>query len=195
MVGRRRGPGRPPLGSREKLVTAACALLAERGYTAMSPQMVIDRSKIGHGSLYHHFQGKSDLTIAAISQLRERSVAYLDASTDAAGPEAVEDAVATTQKALARLFQRPEGHALIRLFADPTAGADQALAEALNLWWDELQTATIRGLRGDKPGDDPALAAQAAAFLAPEFNASADGILTAALGHGLRNLLTVRKVT
>lgn len=195
MEGRRRGPGRPPLDSREKLVTAARALLAERGYTAMSPQMVIDRSKIGHGSLYHHFQGKSDLTIAAISQLRERSVAYLDASTDAAELEAVEDSATAIRKALARLFQRPEGQALIRLLADPNAGASQALAEALNLWWGELEAATIRVLRGDKPGDDPALATQAAALLAPEFNASADEILTAALGHGLQNLPTGREGT
>ena len=34
MVEKRRKPGRPAYGSREKLIAATCALLAERGFEA-----------------------------------------------------------------------------------------------------------------------------------------------------------------
>ena len=57
MTPQRRRPGRPAHGSREKLVAAACDLFAERGFTAASPTMVLDRSGVGHGSLYHYFDG------------------------------------------------------------------------------------------------------------------------------------------
>lgn len=58
MVEERRGPGRPAYDSKQKLVAAACALLAERGFEATSPQMFQQRSGVGHGSMYHHFPGK-----------------------------------------------------------------------------------------------------------------------------------------
>ena len=49
MVEKRRGPGRPAYDSKQKLVAAACALLAERGFEATSPQMFQQRSGVGHG--------------------------------------------------------------------------------------------------------------------------------------------------
>jgi AcrR family transcriptional regulator len=67
MAEKRRGPGRPAYDSRQKLVAAACALLSERGFEAMSPTMILQRSGIGHGSLYHHFRGNEDLVLDAIS--------------------------------------------------------------------------------------------------------------------------------
>ncbi|WP_369290152.1 TetR/AcrR family transcriptional regulator [Pseudoglutamicibacter cumminsii] len=38
-------------------MAAACALLAECGFEATSPQMIQQRSGVGHGSMYHHFRG------------------------------------------------------------------------------------------------------------------------------------------
>ena len=58
MMERRRGPGRPAYDSKQKLVAAACSLLAERGFEATSPLMFQQRSRVGHGSMYHHFPGK-----------------------------------------------------------------------------------------------------------------------------------------
>ncbi|MEX2377217.1 MAG: TetR family transcriptional regulator, partial [Dehalococcoidia bacterium] len=50
MAERRRGPGRPAYDSKQKLVVATCALLAERGYEATSPKMILDRAGVGQGS-------------------------------------------------------------------------------------------------------------------------------------------------
>ena len=65
-----RGPGRPAYDSKQKLVAAGCALLAERGFEATSPQMFQQRSGVGHGSMYHHYRGKEDLALDAISHMR-----------------------------------------------------------------------------------------------------------------------------
>jgi TetR/AcrR family transcriptional repressor of nem operon len=53
--------------TRERLVQSAQELLWERGYVAMSPKAVQERSGAGQGSMYHHFQGKADLAAAAIT--------------------------------------------------------------------------------------------------------------------------------
>jgi len=132
--------------------------------------------------------------------MRGRSVVFLESqfrnipampSSDPAkpetGPEAQPEAsAARIESSLTRLFDRHEGHALIRLLADSTAGAIEALAVATQRWCDELREAIIIGLRSDTSDDE--IAKEAARLLAPEFNAIADALLTRALGHGLLHL-------
>lgn len=42
-------------------------LLWERGYAATSPRDVMARAGVGQGSMYHHFSGKHELAVAAMS--------------------------------------------------------------------------------------------------------------------------------
>lgn len=193
MVEKRRGPGRPAYDSKQKLVAAACALLAERGFEATSPTMVLQRSGVGHGSLYHHYRGKEDLALDAISHMRGHTVAFLEGQAQQSSPDrstgAVEDDAdavhASVEAALGRLFARREGQALIRLLADPAVGAITPLATATQEWCDDLRATIIRALRNDQPGEDPEAVDAAARLLAPEFDPHADALLAAALGHGL----------
>jgi AcrR family transcriptional regulator len=193
----RRGPGRPAYDSKQKLVAAASALLAERGYEATSPKMILDRAGIGQGSLYHHYDGKEALAIDAISHLRDRSLAYLEgrATTAPAGRvDELEDAreagtdtaavLARIEATLDQLFTRTEGRALIRLLADPTVAASKTLTTVTETWCDDLRTAILATLDGTDTRD-PEIAEAAAAILAPELNALAHGLLAAALGRGL----------
>ncbi len=187
MVEKRRGPGRPAYDSKQKLVSAMCALLAERGFEATSPTMVLQRSGIGHGSLYHHYRGKEDLALDAISHMRGHTTAFLEGQAQHS-PDAEDDVEAVhagAAAALDRFFARKEGQALIRLLADPVAGAIKPLATATQEWCDDLRATIILALRNDQPGDDLEAADAAARLLAPEFEASADDLLTAALGRGL----------
>ena len=188
-VEKRRGPGRPAYDSRQKLVAAACALLAERGFEATSPQMFQQRSGVGHGSMYHHFpgKGKEGLALDAISHMRASTIAFLDGSPTPEGSE-VEEVRASIVTALDRLFARKEGHALVRLLADPVVGATTSLASATQEWCDDIRAAIVLELRADEPGDDPEIAAAAARLLAPEFDALAVELFTAALGRGLLGL-------
>ncbi len=191
MVEKRRGSGRPAYDSKQKLVAAMCALLAERGFEATSPTMILQRSGIGHGSMYHHYRGKEDLALDAISHMRGHGVAFLEGhaqhapSADDIDPEAVHSGVSL---ALDRLLARKEGQALIRLLADPVVGALKPLAAAIQDWCDDLRATIILALRDDQPGDDPEIADAAARFLAPEFTAHADELLATALGRGLLGL-------
>lgn len=182
-----RGPGRPAYDSKQKLVAAGCALLAERGFEATSPQMFQQRSGVGHGSMYHHYRGKEDLALDAISHMRGHAVAFLDGNITpvSAEPEQVRACIVA---ALDRLFARKEGQALVRLLADPVAGATESLATATQGWCDDIRTAIIIKLRADQPGDDAEAADAAAQLLAPEFDALAEGLFTAAVGRGLLQL-------
>lgn len=183
----RRGPGRPAYGSKQKLVAAACSLLAERGFEATSPQMIQQRSGIGHGSMYHHYRGKEDLALDAISHMRASMIAFLDGNSTpvSAEPEQVRLCIVA---ALDRLFARKEGQALVRLLADPVAGATESLATAIQGWCGDIRTAVVVKLRADQYGDDPGAADAAARLLAPEFDALAEGLFREALGRGLLGL-------
>ena len=188
MVEMRRGPGRPAYDSKQKLVAAACALLAERGFEATSPQMFQQRSGIGHGSMYHHFpgKGKEGLALDAISHMRASTIAFLDGSPTPSDSEP--EVRASIVTALDRLFARKEGQALVRLLADAVAGAIPSLATATQDWCDDIRAVIVVRLRADEPGADLDIADAAARFLAPEFDALAEELFTAALGRGLLRL-------
>lgn len=68
------------------LVRAMKDLLAEDGYLATSPRDVLRRSGVGHGSLYHHFDGKDDLVATALAEvateMRSEADALLDSVDD-----------------------------------------------------------------------------------------------------------------
>ena len=188
MVEMRRGPGRPAYDSKQKLVAAACALLAERGFEATSPQMFQQRSGIGHGSMYHHFpgKGKEGLALDAISHMRASTIAFLDGSPTPSDSEP--EVRASIVTALDRLFARKEGQAPVRLLADAVAGAIPSLATATRDWCDDILATIVVRLRADEPGTDLDIADAAAQFLAPEFDALAEKLFTAALGRGLLHL-------
>ena len=189
MAEKRRGPGRPAYDSKQKLVAAACALLAERGFEATSPQMFRQRSGVGHGSMYHHFpgKGKEGLALDAISHMRTSTIAFLDGAPTPSDSEP-EEVRASIVSALDRLFARKEGQALVRLLADAVAGAIPSLATATRDWCDDIRAVIVVRLRADEPGTDLYIADAAARLLAPEFDALAEDLFTAALGRGLLDL-------
>jgi AcrR family transcriptional regulator len=59
------------MSTREHLITAAKALLWERGYEAMSPRAIQERSGAGQGSFYHHFASKADLATTALGEVAD----------------------------------------------------------------------------------------------------------------------------
>ncbi|MEO7147220.1 MAG: helix-turn-helix domain-containing protein [Terrimesophilobacter sp.] len=169
-------------------MTAACSLLAERGFEATSPQMIQQRAGIGHGSMYHHYRGKEDIASDAISHMRGHSVTFLEGQLQQETESDPDTVLANLVAALDRLFARREGQALILLLADSVVGAIKPLAVTIEDWLDDIRAAIVLALRNDQPGDDPEVADAAARILAPEFEARADELLTTALGRGLRGL-------
>lgn len=59
------------MSAREHLTEAMAELLWERGYAATSPRDVMSRAGVGQGSMYHHFSGKHELAVEALSTVAE----------------------------------------------------------------------------------------------------------------------------
>ncbi|MBX6768093.1 MAG: TetR/AcrR family transcriptional regulator [Actinomadura rubrobrunea] len=110
------------MDTRERLIEATRALLWERGYVGTSPKAIQARSGVGQGSMYHHFQGKSDLALAAI----RRSADELRARAEAefAGPGTVVDRISAW---LRRERDVLKGCPVGRLTQDPDVMADPDL--------------------------------------------------------------------
>lgn len=121
-----------------------CHLMSERGYTATSPRMVLDRARLGKGSLYHHFDTKQELGLAAIETMRPRHVRFLSKFIDSQ-PSACD----YLAHALTVTFDRRDGQALVRLLADPTVGASAELGAAIKQWLHDIEMAVVAALRTD----------------------------------------------
>ncbi|MGI5244176.1 TetR/AcrR family transcriptional regulator [Dactylosporangium sp. CA-139066] len=110
------------MNARERLVESAQELLWERGYGGTSPKAIQERAGAGQGSMYHHFAGKADLAVAALSR------------TAAAERERAESVLGAPGTALSRItaYLRREREALRgcpigRHAADPELVADPQL--------------------------------------------------------------------
>ena len=69
----------------ERLIESTRELLWERGYVGTSPKAIQERSGVGQGSMYHHFGGKPDLALAAITRSAEERLATAEALFGAPG--------------------------------------------------------------------------------------------------------------
>jgi len=108
--------------TREQLIESTRELLWERGYVGTSPKAIQQRSGAGQGSMYHHFDGKHGLALAAIERNAADLVARAEA--DLGGPGSVTERVSRyMRRERAALRGCPVG----RLTMDPDVLADQEL--------------------------------------------------------------------
>lgn len=63
----------------ERLIESTRELLWERGYVGTSPKAIQQHAGAGQGSMYHHFDGKPDLALAAIKRTAEEMRATAEA--------------------------------------------------------------------------------------------------------------------
>ena len=111
------------MDTRERLIESTRELLWDRGYVGTSPKAIQERSGAGQGSMYHYFEGKHDLALAAI----ERSAAGIVTRADAelGGPGTVMERVTGYMRGeRAALRGCPTG----RLTMDPDVMADPDLS-------------------------------------------------------------------
>jgi AcrR family transcriptional regulator len=107
---------------RERLIESTRELLWERGYVGTSPKAIQQRSGAGQGSMYHHFRGKPDLALAAITRSAEDLRAR--AEPELSGP-------GTPMQRITAYLRRERdalrGCPVGRLTQDPDVMADPAL--------------------------------------------------------------------
>jgi AcrR family transcriptional regulator len=115
------------MDTRERLIESTRDLLWERGYTATSPNAILNAAGVGQGSMYHHFRGKEALALAAMERNVERMREQVDG--DLAEP-------ATAFERIRRYLQRErdvlKGCRVGRLTQDPEVMASESLREPVH---------------------------------------------------------------
>ncbi|GAA2794870.1 TetR/AcrR family transcriptional regulator [Crossiella cryophila] len=147
--------------TREKLIESTRELLWERGYVGTSPKAIQERSGAGQGSMYHHFSGKPELALAAITRSAEDMRERANAEFTARGT-----VLARITAYLRREREVLKGCPVGRLTQDPEVMADPALrrpVEETFAWvTTRLSSLLAEGVRtGELTIPDPAATATA----------------------------------
>lgn len=144
------------MDTRERLIASTRELLWERGYVGTSPKAIQARSGAGQGSMYHHFHGKPDLALAAISRSAEELRSRAEAQFSGPGT-VVERITAYLRRERDVLKGCPVG----RLTQDPDVMADPDLRRPVEdtfTWLTDRLTGLLAEGRGNgelAPGLDP----------------------------------------
>lgn len=127
------------MDTRTRLLDAAKELVWDRGVEATSPSMLLTRSGVGQGSLYHYFGSKTAWAEAAIVALAADLTAETDELFAAHTPGSAQ---------LRAYLSRPRaafaGCRLGRLAFDPEVIADARLRAPIAAYFDHLRT-LLRG--------------------------------------------------
>lgn len=84
------------IGTRQRLVQAARALVEESGYEAASVQAIADRCRLSTGALYRHFASKAELFVEVFRASALRDMAAIDEAAAAGSCIARFDAAIAT---------------------------------------------------------------------------------------------------
>ncbi len=149
----------------DRLVAAMQECLWVRGYAATSPRTVMQAAGVGQGSMYHHFRGKRDLALAALTRTCDEMVAGLHERL-----VGTDDPVERVDRFLARPRAALAGCRVGRMTQDPQVVADPELLAPIartfavqrRLLADALREAAAIGrLRADTDPDELAAALSA----------------------------------
>lgn len=124
----------PGMDAKERLIESARELLWERGYVGMSPKAIQDRAAAGQGSMYHHFENKAAVALAAIERSAEEL--YRAAEKDLASPHTAIERIAAY---LNRERQVLRGCRAGKLTQDPDVAANPRLRRPLQRMFARLQ--------------------------------------------------------
>ncbi len=153
---------------REELAEAACDLLAEEGFGAVSHRAVARRAGLPLASTTYYFASREELVAEALARLGERWLARGRVRADAPGASTAERAVG----AVAGTDVRDELVTFYERYVQ--AARTPAYAEVVRGWTAEVTALVAATL--ERGGEDPGAARRVVALV--------DGLLLAALLEG-----------
>jgi AcrR family transcriptional regulator len=128
--------------TRERLVEAASALFAERGYGGASVRDICDIARVNPGAVSYHFGGKRQLYRTALRQAAQR-LARVEARDGFEQPDDAGSVRAVVRTVFRRLGEDPVAtRLLLRDLAEGGTLAVEALEPTLRAALDALRTAT-----------------------------------------------------
>src|SRR5215469_11686690 len=131
--------------ARERLIEGTRELLWDRGYVGTSPTAIWRASGVGQGSMYHHFQGKPDLVLAAERRTAEVMQQQVRESFARAG-----SAYERISAYLLRERDALRGCPIGRLVADPEIAADERLREPVRETFAVLHACLVSAIEDGK---------------------------------------------
>lgn len=130
------------LTTRQRLVEAASALFAERGYGGASVRDICNLARVNPGAVSYHFGGKRQLYRTALRQAAQR-LARGDAPGSGDGPSHPPDLQAVVRRVFRRLGEDPIAtRLLLRDLAEGGGLAVEALEPTLREALDALRAVT-----------------------------------------------------
>lgn len=130
------------MNSKQRLIASVQKLLWERGYIGTSPNAVLNDSKIGHGSLYHHFSGKADLALAAIEGLADNLLQVSQVELSKPGT-----AIDKIRALLKRERDILKGCPIGRLTLDPEVFNNDTLRQPLQIAFEKMRNRILDVLK------------------------------------------------
>jgi AcrR family transcriptional regulator len=113
--------------TRERLLDAALACLAERGWSGTTTVMVAERAGVSRGAQLHHFPTRQALVAAAVHHLAERRLEEFGRAVAELPDD--RDLVSAGIELIWQFFSDPTADALLELLV--AARTDQELRESL----------------------------------------------------------------
>lgn len=143
----------------QQIVRAAAAVLARAGYAGLSMAAVAAEAGVATGTVYSHFEGKTDLVGAVFRQVVDREVAAVSAVTAAGG--AVDRLVAAVETFAGRALKNPR--LAYALLAEPVdVAVDAQRLHYRQVFASNFEAAIRAGMAGgDIAGQDPRISAAA----------------------------------
>ena len=114
---------RRPQERPEELAAAALRLFTERGYYSTTIDDVAEAAGVTKGAVYHHFDSKEELLLAAVQNFFNGAIAHMEDLLRRAGDLSPEERVRKILSAGARVWRRPEFTAIFTIVFGE-AGAD-----------------------------------------------------------------------
>jgi AcrR family transcriptional regulator len=131
--------------ARERLIEGTRQLLWDRGYVGTSPTAIWRASGVGQGSMYHHFNGKQDLVLAAEQRAAQAMQQQIRESFAREGT-----AYERISAYLLRERDALRGCPVGRLIADPEIAADERLREPVRQTFAVLHACLARVIEEGK---------------------------------------------
>jgi TetR/AcrR family transcriptional regulator, transcriptional repressor for nem operon len=177
------------VNARTKLLDAAKQLVWDRGVEATSPNMLLARSGVGQGSLYHHFGSKAAWAEAAITALADE----LTAETDEVF-SAHEAGAAQLRAYLTRPRTALDGCRLGRLAFDPEVRANDALRAPISAYFEHLRALLRPAVRATGVEDVDGVVEAICAIVQGGYVTSRLSDDAGALERACRGLLTLLRI-